>query len=231
MHRGKDICKQLKEVRRRIADENDIPLEIKECTYEGPCRGTCPRCEAEVRYLESELERRIRLGRVATVAGLALSLAACGSGASGTRMDADEDVYEGEPLPPPEDTLLPQPPEPPHDTTLTLQGIIGEDEFVVPRSAMERMEHLSDSVDLATLQEPKCSTVNCEDFVVVRGESGAVVSYGHLSARFRSRLLVPQSTNEAYNKNADRDDRAALPPVVEVEEVDGQKIISDEQQR
>ena len=48
-NRGKVLCEALKEVRRRIAEENDIPLEIKECTYKGECRGTCPRCEAEVR--------------------------------------------------------------------------------------------------------------------------------------------------------------------------------------
>lgn len=82
MTRGKNICKQLKEVRKRIAEENDIPLEIKECTYKGECRGTCPRCEAEVRYLENALADRLRLGKVATVAGLALGLASCGNGTS-----------------------------------------------------------------------------------------------------------------------------------------------------
>ena len=76
MKKGKEICNELKAVRRSIAEENGIPLEIPECTYEGPCRGTCPRCEAEVQYLESELEKRIRLGKVATVAGLTLALAA-----------------------------------------------------------------------------------------------------------------------------------------------------------
>ena len=76
MTHGKNICKQLKEVRKRIAEENDIPLEIEECTYKGECRGTCPRCEAEVRYLENALAERLRIGKVATVAGLALSLAA-----------------------------------------------------------------------------------------------------------------------------------------------------------
>lgn len=79
MTRGKNICKQLKEVRHCIAEENDIPLEMKECTYEGPCRGTCPRCEAEVRYLEEALDRRKRLGKKVAVAGLCVSLAACGS--------------------------------------------------------------------------------------------------------------------------------------------------------
>ena len=82
MTHGKNICKQLKEVRKRIAEENEIPLEIKECTYKGKCRGTCPRCEAEVRYLENALADRLRLGKVATVAGLALGLASCGNGTS-----------------------------------------------------------------------------------------------------------------------------------------------------
>ena len=75
MTHGKNICKQLKEVRKRIAEENEIPLEIEECSYKGECRGTCPRCEAEVRYLENALADRLRLGKVATVAGLALGLA------------------------------------------------------------------------------------------------------------------------------------------------------------
>ena len=60
MNKGKNICNELKAVRRRIADENGIPLDVKECTYHGPCAGTCPRCEAEVQYLESELEKRIQ---------------------------------------------------------------------------------------------------------------------------------------------------------------------------
>ncbi len=75
MNRGKDICKELKAVRRRIAEENNIPLEIPECTHQGPCPGTCPHCEAEVRYLENALADRLRMGKVATVAGLALTLA------------------------------------------------------------------------------------------------------------------------------------------------------------
>lgn len=78
MQRGKYKCKQLKTVRKLIADENGIPLKQKECTYDGPCRGTCPYCEAEMRYLERALTDRIRLGRMVTVAGLSLGLVACG---------------------------------------------------------------------------------------------------------------------------------------------------------
>ena len=76
---GKDICKELKAIRRRVADENQIPLEQHECTYDGPCNGTCPRCEAEVRYLEQELHRRMTLGKAAAVAGVALGLTAFAS--------------------------------------------------------------------------------------------------------------------------------------------------------
>ena len=75
MSYGKNICQQLKAIRQQIAEENDIPLEIPTCTYQGPCAGTCPQCESEVRFLEKELARRITLGKAATVAGIAVTLA------------------------------------------------------------------------------------------------------------------------------------------------------------
>ena len=74
MKRGKQTCKILKEIRRQIAEENDIKLVIEECTYQGDCLGTCPKCEAEVRYLERELEKRQRIGKAAVVAGLSVGL-------------------------------------------------------------------------------------------------------------------------------------------------------------
>lgn len=76
MNHGKDICNELKAVRQSIAKENGIPFETEECTYQGECRGTCPRCEAELRQLETALAGRLSMGKVATVAGLMLSLAA-----------------------------------------------------------------------------------------------------------------------------------------------------------
>lgn len=74
-HTGKSICRELKALRRRIAEQNNIPLHIPECTYEGPCCGTCPRCEAELHTLERALEQRMRLGKVAMVAGVMLTMA------------------------------------------------------------------------------------------------------------------------------------------------------------
>ena len=71
--KGKKTCKILKDIRRQIALDNDIDLVISECTYQGDCLGTCPKCEAEVRYLERELEKRQRLGKVAMISGMALT--------------------------------------------------------------------------------------------------------------------------------------------------------------
>ena len=73
MKKGRRTCEILKDVRRKVAQENDIPLVERECTHEGDCRGTCPYCEAEVRYLERELSKRRALGKAVAVAGIAVS--------------------------------------------------------------------------------------------------------------------------------------------------------------
>ena len=74
--RGKNKCKILKQIRQKIADENDIPYVTQECTFQGECKGTCPKCEAELRYLEQQLQKRQRLGKAVTVAALSASLMA-----------------------------------------------------------------------------------------------------------------------------------------------------------
>ncbi|MBQ7337071.1 MAG: hypothetical protein IJW40_01320 [Clostridia bacterium] len=76
MYKGKKTCKILKEIRAQIAAENDIFYVTSECQHKGDCAGTCPKCEAEVRYLEKELEKRARLGKAVTVAGLAAAITA-----------------------------------------------------------------------------------------------------------------------------------------------------------
>ena len=52
---GKTKCKTLKEIRRKIALVNNIPFNTVECDYDGPCSGTCPKCDEEIRYLERAL--------------------------------------------------------------------------------------------------------------------------------------------------------------------------------
>ena len=64
MNNGKEKCKALKQIRKQIADNNDIKYAVEECKHKGNCKGTCPKCEAEVRYLERELEKRINTGAV-----------------------------------------------------------------------------------------------------------------------------------------------------------------------
>jgi len=86
MYKGKRTCKILKEIRAQIAAENDIAFVTSECKHQGDCAGTCPKCEAEVRYLEKELEKRIRLGKAVTVAGLAAAITA--TSISATSCDA-----------------------------------------------------------------------------------------------------------------------------------------------
>ena len=72
MKHGKATCKILKEIRRDIAAQNNIPLEERECTHEGDCHGTCPYCESKVQYLERELQKRSLMGKAVTIAGIAL---------------------------------------------------------------------------------------------------------------------------------------------------------------
>ncbi|MBR1456158.1 MAG: hypothetical protein IJ594_03225 [Oscillospiraceae bacterium] len=102
---GRQKCRILKEIRQRIADENDIPYVTRECHFQGACRGTCPRCESELRYLEQQLARRAAMGKrvavAALCAGMAFTAAGCGprgqqGGASGTEQELSGMLpYEG----------------------------------------------------------------------------------------------------------------------------------------
>lgn len=101
---GKNKCKILKDIRRQIAAQNDIEYVTSECKYQGECSGTCPKCEAEVRYLEEQLRKRRLAGKAIAVAGIAAALvvtaAGCDLGATG-----------GDPLP--------------HTTQTTLEPLMG----------------------------------------------------------------------------------------------------------
>ena len=79
---GKKKCEILKEIRQKIADENEIPYKTRQCTHQGPCSGTCPYCESEVRYLESQLKKRVSLGKPIKIAALATGVALAVSGCS-----------------------------------------------------------------------------------------------------------------------------------------------------
>jgi hypothetical protein len=77
---GKSKCKVLKDIRKKIAEANDIAYVTSDCKYQGDCSGTCPKCEAEVRYLEEELAKRKNLGKIVAVAGIAATLVVASAG-------------------------------------------------------------------------------------------------------------------------------------------------------
>ena len=66
----------LKTIRKQIADANEIKYEPRECHHQGECRGTCPACEAEVRYIEQQLNLRRQLGKAAVIVGISAGLSA-----------------------------------------------------------------------------------------------------------------------------------------------------------
>ena len=76
MGTGKEVCLILKGIRQKIADTNGISYQPKECQHEGDCAGTCPACEAEIRYLERELKARKGNGFGMKVAGIAAGICA-----------------------------------------------------------------------------------------------------------------------------------------------------------
>ena len=75
---GKEKCRMLRDIRRQIAERN------------GKCRGTCPRCEQEVHYLEEQLAKRRSAGLRIALAGVSIGavLAMTGCSAIDKAMDA-----------------------------------------------------------------------------------------------------------------------------------------------
>ena len=81
---GKDKCRILKDIRRQIAENNDIEWIVSECSHKGSCKGTCPKCESEVRKLERELSLRRKFGKAVAITGVS---AACVAGLTGCSLE------------------------------------------------------------------------------------------------------------------------------------------------
>lgn len=104
MARGKQTCKILKEIRRQIAEANDIEFVTSECRYKGDCLGTCPKCETEVQYLEQQLRKRQLMGKAVVLAGLSAGMIAfSGCSCSSNQTTTDSDTLQGDILVLPED--------------------------------------------------------------------------------------------------------------------------------
>ncbi len=75
MNKGRAKCERLKKIRKAMADRLHVDLHQKECTFEGNCRGTCPKCKQEEEILNRELLKRAAGLGIGALAGL--SLAGC----------------------------------------------------------------------------------------------------------------------------------------------------------
>ena len=91
----KKVCQTLKEVRKQIADANEIPYEITVCHHEGDCRGTCPKCESEVCYIENQLNIRRAAGKAVSLIGISLGISTAFTSCS-TKPDPHEEFIETE---------------------------------------------------------------------------------------------------------------------------------------
>ena len=93
MKRGKETCRILKDIRRQIAEANDIEFITSECRYQGDCLGTCPKCEAEVRYLEQQLSARHAAGKTIALASISAGLIALSSCSSCSVQNNNNDKH------------------------------------------------------------------------------------------------------------------------------------------
>lgn len=100
MARGKQTCKILKEIRRQIAEANDIEFVTSECRYKGDCLGTCPKCEAEIRYLEQQLRDRSLAGKAVALSGISAGMILMFGCSGTTSSNQSNETLQGEPATP-----------------------------------------------------------------------------------------------------------------------------------
>lgn len=75
MDLNKEKCRKLKQIRKRMADTLHIDLHQRECTYEGPCSGTCPKCKQEEQQLNQAILKKTALA--AGVVTMTVGLTGC----------------------------------------------------------------------------------------------------------------------------------------------------------
>ena len=163
---GKEKCRILKQIRAEIARQNDIEWVVSECKHKGNCKGTCPKCEQEVRQLEAALAKREALGKTVAVVGIsasiALSVTGCvnpfpsveaGEPTAGDMPFPDtsaEETYiaiDGEMIPPPETETacdLPLAGVPVEETEEPLMGDVVWEGEVIEEITEEATEEVTD---------------------------------------------------------------------------------------
>lgn len=106
MAKGKDVCEELKRIRKQIADTNEIDYNPHPCTHEGDCMGTCPACEQEVRYLTHQLDKRRSLGKAVSIVGIATCLTAMAPALTSCVQGEPAPIIQGEPAVPNDTTQV-----------------------------------------------------------------------------------------------------------------------------
>ena len=96
MYKGKKTCETLKSIRKQIADANEIPYEPRVCTHKGDCKGTCPACESEMRYIENQLNIRKMAGKAVKIVGLATVMTLASSVAASNETEISNDFKQEE---------------------------------------------------------------------------------------------------------------------------------------
>lgn len=99
MNKHKKKCEHLKQIRKNVADAIGVELNQSVCTFEGECKGTCPKCEQE----EQKLSKALLLKGTAVAASAAMLLTGCApekSALTGDMPNPDNymDELEGEPI-------------------------------------------------------------------------------------------------------------------------------------
>lgn len=91
---NKEKCRKLKQIRKRLADTLHIDLHQRECTYEGPCSGTCPKCKQEEQQLNQAILKKTALA--AGVVTVTVGLTGCIMETEGTPMIINPTTTEEE---------------------------------------------------------------------------------------------------------------------------------------
>ena len=58
MSSGKEKCEFLRRIRKGVAERYSLDYTPSECSFQGDCSGTCPKCDAELKELQHQLKLR-----------------------------------------------------------------------------------------------------------------------------------------------------------------------------
>jgi len=200
MKQGRHTCNTLKAIRKQIAEANEIEYEPVECTHEGDCAGTCPACEAEVRYLESELIKRSSLRKKVAVVGIAAGMAglsSCGI------VKVIQPPLAGIPVMPPEPPVMVNDSterelvgKPPITTVDSIQPVKADEKVL--DGVVEESAHFRGGE--TALQEYLKANIRYPDGECVQGR--VVVSFNIGKDGTISNAKVEKSLSPAYDKEA-----------------------------